>query len=408
MRRTSPKPSAPRLSAPRPSAPRLATSIGALAATALLLSACSSGSSATEGDETAAAQTVGDIDLAAAGCPATVVIQTGWNPEAEHGHLYEMLGDDYTIDATNKLVSGPLMAGDEYTGVDVEIRAGGPATGYQTVSSLMYTDPDILLGYVSTDESIAQSAEMPTTAVFAAHDISPLMIMWDPATYPDAEGVEDLVEAGAVIRYFDGTAYMEYLTSAGIIPADQTDGSYDGTPASFVAATGKDAQQGYASAEPYVYENEVESWMKPVEYQLIDELGFRPYQDPLVVRSDDVSGASDCLTALVPVLQQAEVDYFESPDATNSLILDLVDQYDTGWVYTQGVADYSVETMLSEGISGNGDNDTLGDFDEERVQDLMDKVLPVYATQGITVADDLAPGDLVTNEFIDTSIGMSN
>ncbi|WP_440708534.1 ABC transporter substrate-binding protein [Herbiconiux sp. YIM B11900] len=385
---------------------KTAVSLGALAATALLLSACSSGSSASEDGPTDAALSVGSTDLAAAGCPAKVVIQTGWNPEAEHGHLYQLLGDDYTIDSTNKVVSGPLMAGGEYTGVDVEIRAGGPATGYQTVSSLMYTDPDILLGYVSTDESIAQSAEMPTTAVFASHDISPLMIMWDPATYPDVKGVSDLVDAGAIIRYFDGTAYMEYLTSAGIIPADQTDGSYDGSPASFVAAGGKDAQQGYASAEPFVYENEVESWMKPVQYQLIDDLGFRPYQDPVVVRSDDVAAQSDCLAALVPVLQQAEVDYFAAPDATNALILDLVDQYDTGWVYTQGVADYSVETMLSEGISGNGDNETLGDFDEARVQDLMDKVLPVYSQQGITVADSLTPTDLVTNEFIDTSIGM--
>ena len=390
----------------RSTTPRLAASIGALAATALLLTACSSGSSASEETPAAGDLTVGDVDLAAAGCPANVVIQTGWNPEAEHGHLYQLLGDDHTIDATNKVVSGPLMSKGEYTGIDVEIRAGGPATGYQTVTSLMYTDPDILLGYVSTDESIAQSAEMPTTAVFASHDISPLMIMWDPETYPDATGVTDLVDAGAVIRYFDGTAYMEYLTSAGVIPTDQTDGSYDGTPASFVAAGGKDAQQGYASAEPYVYENEVESWMKPVKYQLIDDLGFRPYQDPVVVRSDDVSAQSDCLAALVPVLQQAEVDYFASPDAANALILDLVDQYDTGWVYSQGVADYSVKTMIDEGISGNGDNDTLGDFDEDRVQDLLDKVLPVYATQGITPADGLAPSDLVTNEFIDTSIGM--
>ncbi|MFB2580032.1 ABC transporter substrate-binding protein [Herbiconiux sp. P15] len=390
----------------RSTTPRLAASIGALAVATLALSACSSGSSASEETPAASDLTVGAVDLAAAGCPANVVIQTGWNPEAEHGHLYELLGADPVIDANNKLVSGPLMASGEYTGVDVEIRAGGPATGYQTVTSLMYTDPDIMLGYVSTDESIAQSAEMPTTAVFASHDISPLMIMWDPETYPDATGVEDLVEAGANIRYFDGTAYMEYLTSAGIIPEAQADGSYDGTPASFVASAGKDAQQGYASAEPYVYENEVESWMKPVEYQLIDDLGFRPYQDPVVVRSEDVSAQSSCLEALVPVLQQAEVDYFASPDATNSLILDLVEQYDTGWVYTQGVADYSVETMLSEGISGNGDNDTLGDFDEERVQDLLDKVLPVYEKQGITPAEGLAPGDLVTNEFIDDSIGM--
>ncbi|GAA2233992.1 ABC transporter substrate-binding protein [Herbiconiux moechotypicola] len=393
----------------RRSTPKIATALGAVAASALLLTACSSGSTASEGDSTAAAGLeIGSVDLAAAGCPANVVIQTGWNPEAEHGHLYQLLGDDYTIDATNKVVSGPLMASGEYTGVDVEIRAGGPATGYQSVTSLMYTDPDIMLGYVSTDDAISQSAEMSTTAVFASHDISPLMVMWDPATYPDATGIQDVMDAGAVVRYFDGTAYMTYLVQTGVVPAAQADASYDGTPASFVAAQGTAAQQGFASAEPYIYENEVEAWMKPVTYQLVDDLGYRPYQDALAVRSDDLEADSECLTALVPVLQQATVDYFDDPSTANALILDLVEQYDTGWVYSQGVADYAVETMLSEGITGNGDNDTLGDFDEERVQDLIDKVLPVFAEQGVTPADGITPSDLVTNEFIDTSIGLTN
>ena len=68
-----------------------------------------------------------------------------------------------------------------------------------------------------------------------------------------------------------------YLTGAGIIPSAQADGSYDGTPANFVAAGGKDAQQGFASAEPYIYENEVADWGKPVEYQLINDAGYPDY-----------------------------------------------------------------------------------------------------------------------------------
>ena len=71
------------------------------------------------------------------------------------------------------------------------------------------------------------------------------------------------------------------------------------------------------------------------------------------------------------------------------------------------MADYSVKTMIDDKISGNGDNETIGDFDEARVQDLIDKVTPVDQTQGITPAEGLAPGDLVTNEFLDTSIGMA-
>jgi hypothetical protein len=379
---------------------------GLAAATAVALTACSSGSSAETESTASADLTVGSIDLAAAGCPEKVVIQTDWNPEAEHGHLYQMLGDDYEIDADNKLVSGPLMAGGEYTGVDVEIRSGGPAIGFQTVTSQMYTDPDILLGYVSTDESIQLSSEMPTTAVFAPLDISPLMIMWDPATYPDAETVQDIVEGGAVIRYFGGSAYMEYLMAAGVVPEAQADGSYDGTPASFIASGGKDAQQGFASAEPYIYENEVESWMKPVGYQLINDTGYPFYMSSMATRSDDLEANSECFAALVPVLQQAEVDYFADPAKTNSLILDLVEQFDTGWVYSQGVADYSVKTMVDEGIVGNGPNETLGDFDDARISELLEKTTPVFTELGTAPAEGLTPADLYTNEFIDTSIAL--
>ncbi|GAA2249259.1 ABC transporter substrate-binding protein [Herbiconiux moechotypicola] len=385
---------------------RLVLAAGLVATTAVALTACSSGTSADTESTASADLTVGSVDLAAAGCPATVVIQTDWNPEAEHGHLYQMLGDDYTIDADNKLVSGPLMSAGEYTGVDVEIRSGGPAIGFQTVSSQLYTDDDILLGYVSTDESIQLSADMPTTAVFAPLDISPLMIMWDPATYPDAETVQDIVADGAVIRYFSGSAYMEYLLAAGIVPQAQADGSYDGTPASFVAAGGKDAQQGFASAEPYIYENEVADWGKPVNYELINDTGYPFYMSSMVTRTGDLEANSECLSALVPVLQQAEVDYFADPAKTNALILDLVDQFDTGWVYSQGVADYSVETMLSEGIVGNGPNDTIGDFEDARVSELFDKVVPIFEGLGTAPAEGLTAEDLYTNEFIDTSIGL--
>ena len=384
---------------------RLVLAAGLVATTAVALSACSTGSGASESTASADLE-IGSVDLAAAGCPASVVIQTDWNPEAEHGHLYQMLGEDYTIDADNKLVSGPLMSAGEYTGVDVEIRSGGPAIGFQTVSSQMYTDPDIMLGYVSTDESVQLSADMPTTSVFAPLDISPLMIMWDPETYPEAETVEDIVADGAVIRYFGGSAYMEYLMSAGVVPTAQADGSYDGTPATFVASGGKDAQQGFASAEPYIYENEVSAWEKPIAYQLINDTGYPFYMSSMAVRTDDLEANSDCLAALVPVLQQAEVDYFADPDTTNTLILDLVEQFDTGWVYSQGVADYSVKTMIDEGIVGNGPNDTIGDFEDARVSELFDKIVPVFEGLGTAPAEGLTAEDIYTNEFIDTSIGL--
>ena len=373
-----------------------------LVAGAMTLAACSS--PATE-EPTDGELTIGAVDLAAAGCPADIKIQTDWNPESEHGHLYQLLGDTYEIDSTVKSVTGPLMASGEYTGVDVTILAGGPAVGFAQPNAQLYADPSIFMAYVGTDEAIAHSGDLPTVGVFAPLEKDPQMIMWDPETYPDVESIADLGEAGVTIRVFGGGTYIDYFVGAGVLSADQVDATYDGLPAVFVSEAGKIAQQGFASAEPYIYENEVAEWGKPVKYQLINDAGYPKYAAVMSVIPENITEYSDCLTALVPVLQQAELDFFADPAATNSLILELVEEYDTGWVYSQGVADYSVETLKSE-LVGNGTDDVLGNLDADRVKDLFDIVLPIYTAGGLPVADDVTPESIYTNEFIDTSIGF--
>jgi hypothetical protein len=377
-----------------------------LAAGAMTLAACSSTPSAEESP--AADLEIGSIDLAAAGCPADIKIQTDWNPEAEHGHLYGLFGDQYEIDAANKTVTGPLMVSGEYTGVDVTILAGGPAVGFAQPNAQLYSDDSIFMAYVGTDEAIAHSVDLPTVGVFQPLEKDPQMIMWDPETYPDVTGIADLGEAGTTIRVFPGGVYVDYFVGAGVLNADQIDTTYDGLPAVFVSEGGAIAQQGFASAEPYIYENEVPEWGKPVDYELINDAGFPKYAAMVSVRPDDVEEYADCLTALVPAMQQAEIDYYDgtTKDATNALILELVEEYDTGWVYSEGVAEYSYETQLADGIISNGPDDTLGNFDEARVAELFDLVLPIYEGQGIEIAEGLTPEDLYTNEFVDTSLGL--
>jgi hypothetical protein len=377
--------------------------VSGLIAGSLALTACST-PAAEEGGGDADLE-IGAIDLAAAGCPADIKIQTDWNPESEHGHLYQLLGDTYEIDSEIKSVTGPLMASGEYTGVDVTILAGGPAVGFAQPNAQLYADPSIFMAYVGTDEAIAHSGDLPTVGVFAPLEKDPQMIMWDPETYPDVTSIADLGTAGATIRVFGGGTYIDYFVGAGILSADQIDATYDGLPAVFVSEGGKVAQQGFASAEPYIYENEVPEWGKPVEYQLINDAGYPKYAAVMSVIPENITEYSDCLTALVPVLQQAELDFFADPDATNSLILELVDEYDTGWVYSQGVADYSVETLKAE-LVGNGEDDTLGNLDEARVQELYDIVLPIYTEGGLPVADGVKAEDIYTNEFIDPALGF--
>ena len=242
-----------------------------------------------------------------------MTIQTDWNPEAEHGWIYEMVGDDPTIDKDGVLVRGPLVAAGVDTGVEIEIRSGGPAIGFQTVTSQLYSDDSILLGYVYTDEGIQNSDEFPTVAVMAGMEKNPQMIMWDPATYPDIETIADIGEAGILVRYFGGAAYMDYFTQTGILSTDQVDGSYTGTPELFIADEGASAQQGFGSAEPYIYENEVEDWGKPIAYAYINDAGWENYAESIAIRADRLEENRDCLTALVPIIQQSTVDYVNDP-----------------------------------------------------------------------------------------------
>jgi hypothetical protein len=376
-----------------------------LAAGAMTLAACST--PAPE-DSAAPELEIGAVDLSAAGCPADIKIQTDWNPEAEHGHLYALLGDTYEIDDANKTVTGPLMASGEYTGVDVTILAGGPAVGYAQPNAQLYSDDSIFMAYVGTDEAIAHSVDLPTVGVFQPLEKDPQMIMWDPETYPDVTDIAGLGEAGATIRVFPGGVYIDYFVGAGVLSADQIDSTYDGQPAVFVSEAGKVAQQGFASAEPYIYENEVTEWGKPVAYQLINDAGYPKYAAMVSVRPDDVEAYADCLSLLVPVMQQAEIDYYDGTlkDSTNALVLELVDAYDTGWVYSAEVADFSFTTQLADGIISNGPDDTLGNFDEARVASLFDIVVPIFTAQGVEIAAGLTPEALYTNEFVDASLGL--
>ena len=167
-------------------------------------------------------------------CPNPIVIQTDWFPESEHGAMYQLLGEGWTLDVENMRTRGPLVASGVDTGVDIEIRAGGPAIGFASGGSHMYVDTDITLGYVSLDQSIITGHEIPTVSVVAPLEKNPQIIQWDPATYPDVEGIADLGELGVVINVFPGGTFIDVFVNEGVISADQVDPSYDGGAHRFI------------------------------------------------------------------------------------------------------------------------------------------------------------------------------
>ncbi len=335
-------------------------------------------------------------------CPNPIIIQTDWFPEAEYGATYELFGEGaYVIDKDNRSVSGTLHDGDTNTGIGLEVRTGGPAIGFTPVASHMYTDSSITLGYANTEGQITRFDSAPLLSVIAPLEKNPQMIMWDPETYPEVKTLADLGQRNITINVFSVEVFSEVFIAQGVWSANQIDPSYDGSPGNFIASNGGIAQQGFASAEPYNYKNAFEEWGKDVEYQLLHDAGFEVYSQTLAIRPDDKASLDSCLKALVPVIQRAIVSYTTDPIRTNALIVDAVETFNTFWVYGEGIAAYSVEVQREKGLVGNGNNSTVGDMDENRIQLVIDQMNNAgIGTSGITITD------IFTNEYIDESIGF--
>ncbi len=357
-------------------------------------------------DTTDPADTAGEAETSSMveECPETIVIQLDWFPSGERGMLMQLLGPGHVLDLDAKTITAPLVDTDgNDMGVDVQIRSGGPAIGFSPVTAQMYTDDSITLGAVSLDQAANDYAQLPTIAVVAPLEKNPQMIMWDPEAHPEVETIADVGELGLPINVFPGAPWQDILTKLGQVPASSWDGSYDGSPARFISSAGSIAQQGFASSEPFQYENSYAEWGRPVEFQLIFDAGVRFYSQPLAVRSADLDELSPCLAQFVPLVQQATVDYMADPSRANALIVEAVTAYDGSWTTTAADTDYASQAMAELGLVSNGPDDVIGNFDPARVQEGIDQMVDA----GIDTVDaDLTAEQLATNEFIDLSIGL--
>ncbi|WP_156959810.1 hypothetical protein [Nocardia sp. BMG51109] len=334
-------------------------------------------------------------------CPSTVVIQTDWYATPERAAAFQLVGPDGTVDVTKGAYAGPL--GD--TGINVEVRLGGPFLGGQPVPAQMYQDPGVTLGFVPTDDAVRSQSKFPVRGVFASLDVNPQIIMWDPATY-QVSSWRDVAATGAPVVYSEGKIFMDYLIANGYVRPEQADASFDGTPSRFVAEHGRVMQQGYVSNEPYRWEHDVKGWQKPTKSLLVHEAGYEIYPHAWSVRSGELDKLRPCLTELVPMLQQAQIDYVTDPGPVNDAMLRIAETIPDGPPMTAAGNTDSVRRQLEEHIVGNGTDATLGNFDTARVDRAIAAVTPVLRSRGQQVADGLTAADLVTNEFIDPALGL--
>jgi hypothetical protein len=354
----------------------------------------------TESDDVAETSIVGNpLDLADV-CASPVVVQTDWYPQAEHGGVYELLGDDYTVDAQNGSTTGSLVFQGTDTGVDLEIRAGGPFIESPVVTEL-FLDDAITFGFVGSDVALSRYGEAPTLAVFNALVINPQVILWNASKHPAVSTIAEIAKEVSAVSVFGDRPYMRYLVSQGVVASDKVDTNYKG---SLMLATDDIAHQGFATSEPFRYAN-LESGAIDTAYQLVHDAGWTSYPQNLAINKLRLEALRPCLARLVPMMQQAQIDFVTSPDRTVATILDVVTQLDTTWSQSAELANYAVATMKQLGIVGNGDTPTFGDFESPRLDDFITRAVPILREQGLAIPE-LAARDIATNEFLNPDISL--
>lgn len=348
------------------------------------------------------------VGLTRDGCPANIRIQTDDLPRVEWGFLYELLDpDELRAGATS--VRAPLLIDGLPSGSTLTILLGDPDDGVSSNVDL-YDDERVLLGAVDTDVAILDADRYPTVGVFAPLLRDPRIAYWDARVHP---GVPTVQFAGRLLTP-DGTALIPFVTTPGDPFADYAVGARvltveqvvtDPPPSiqGLLDADGIPAQTGDLLTDPYRFELLTES---PDSFgsQLLDDAGYERDAGVLSARPEALVRYADCLKVLIPVLQQALVDYLSDPDETTALIVELSarlgdDSYDAD------LAAAALELLVAERIAGNGRNATIGDIDLGRVRDLFEKAIPAWQRAALTVPN-ITPRDIVTNRFIDRAIGL--
>jgi len=352
------------------------------------------------GSVSAAPSAVPTTDLSGV-CPKTLVLQIDWFPEAEYGVYYSLIGSKGKLDAKKGTYAGLLGK----TGINLEIRAGGPFIGQETVQSLMYQDDSIDLGLVHTDDAVRFSKRLPTVSVVAPLEHSPLALMWDPTKH-DFHSFREIGASGAKILVFTKAVnYVPFLIKKGVIPDSSFDDSFDGSYARFASDTSI-VQQGFITETGYRLQHEIKEYGRPVGALLVAKSGYDPYLSSLSVRKSRLTELSPCLAKLVPIVQQAQIDYLKTPTATNKVMVDVVTRMKSFWTLSMPGLAFGDNAMRTYKIVSNGTDQTLGNMVPTRVQRVIDDFQTTFGKDVKTADPNVTPASITTNRFIDKKIHL--
>ncbi len=334
-------------------------------------------------------------------CPSTINVQLDWWPSADDAELFELIGPNGTININNNSYSGELGT----TGVKVVLKAGGPAESYLPPEAAAAEYPSTYILEDSTDDQLTYGGTAKTTGVFVWYQRYPVVLEWGNPKW-DFKSVSDIKASGQTVLAYSGAAYINSLEYYGELANSQVDESYNGSPARFVSSDGAIVQQDYITEGPYQYVHDTPDWDKPV-YWVSVAPQYPVYEPMISVPTSKLAADTPCLKQLVPIIQQAGVNYEEDPVPVNALLVKITHEFKgQGVALTSDGIAYTTRAQIEYGLVANGTNGVFGSFSPSRLQQVIKLLTPVLKSLGKSVPAGVSASTLGTNEFLDPNISL--
>jgi len=346
-------------------------------------------------------------------CPNPFIVQKDWLAQAEHGGLYQLIG------AGGEMSSGQYTGPLGSTGIDLTILEGGGGIGLgdgETAYSALHNGNSKAgvvphMGFQELDGAFIFSKMFPVVGVVTPLEKAPQGLWWDRGTYPEGfHSIDDLkafAESGKGMIYVSTVqrTFGLWLLESGV-PKEVFVEGYRGDGENFVTNNGTWLNQGFVTSEPFKFATGY-NWNKPIDAVTVGELGYENYTGMLSVASQKLEELAPCLEKLVPIIQQGYIDYVNDPAEVNKLIYEFNEAGNaTSWWKTpMELMEYGSKTMLEGGIVANSTSGAVGAFDMDRVARMAEITKPWLDERS---NPDVKPEDVVTNRFIDQSIGFKN
>jgi NitT/TauT family transport system substrate-binding protein len=227
----------------------------------------------------------------AASAQERIVFATDWLAQAEHGGFYQAIAEGLYQKA----------------GLDVTIKMGGPqVNGLQLLAAgqLDVAMADGLQVLSAVEQGV------PLTAFAATFQKNPTVII----AHPGVAQLADLKGRPIAIGAASNTTFWPWLKQKYGFTDDQKR-PYGFSVQPFLADP-QLSQQGFATSEPFSIEK---AGVKPVVFLLAD-LGYPPYSEVLVVKSDALGKRRDALARFMKASAEGWKRYLANPAPANALI----------------------------------------------------------------------------------------